>query len=128
MTSTSTIEQPPPAAQSRWWFWLVFLAGPILWLVQFISVYMLVEWACRNGAHWALIVINLFFLLPVAAAGLLAARKWIELGREVPSDTGPPEIIWAQFLAVLAMASAALFFLAISAQAIPTIIFSPCVH
>ena len=105
--------------------WTGILAGPIAWAFDLTASYALVKWVCHTSRYGALQLITLASLAIVLGAG---AVSWAALRRtadDVPTDGGRPRQR-ARFMAVLGLASCALFALQIIAGAIPHWVLDAC--
>jgi hypothetical protein len=117
------------ARDARWLtplpLWTGILAGPIVWAFDLLASYALVKWVCHTNNYGVLKGITIVSLAIVIAA---AALSWIVLARtrqDVPSDGGRPRQR-ARFMAILGLASCALFALQIVAGAIPHWVLDAC--
>jgi hypothetical protein len=105
--------------------WTGILAGPIVWAFNLLASYALVKWVCHTNNYAILQGITIVSLAIVAGG---AALSWIALARtrqDVPSDGGRPRQR-ARFMAMLGLASCALFALQIVAGAIPHWVLDAC--
>lgn len=105
--------------------WTGILAGPLAWALDEGIGYVLVPHACSTGHGYVLHVATALCLLIAAAAFLLA---WRMLVMTPPSSTedGGDASSRSRFMAMVGMASSALFFMAIIAEAIPRFILNAC--
>ncbi len=117
------------AADVRWLtplpLWTGILAGPIAWAFDLMASYAVVKWVCHTRTYGVLPLITIASLAVVVAA---AAISWIALMRTVndsPTDGGQPRQR-ARFMALLGLASCALFALQILAGAIPHWVLDAC--
>jgi hypothetical protein len=110
------------------------LAGPIIWAVHFVIVYMITEFGCRvNFNNWLFITpanINLIILIvtvvslvAVGFGGLLAYRQWKTQEDHSGSESS---VKTHDFLVTAGMLLSALFLLAIVMTAAPTPFLSTC--
>jgi hypothetical protein len=112
------------------------LAGPILWFVHFMAVYVLAEFSCRANFRnliffspesirlW-ITVLTLLLLIPVAAGGALAYRNW----RTFPGDggnDGSPLDARLNFLVVAGLLLSVIFLVSIIGTVIPTYFVGVC--
>ena len=106
--------------------WTGILAGPIAWALDLVASYALVKWVChtsnyaRAAAHYR----------GSAGLGRRAARRCrgprcTRTANDVPTDGGQPRQR-ARFMAILGLASCALFALQILAGAIPHWVLDAC--
>jgi hypothetical protein len=105
--------------------WTGILAGPIAWAFDLTASYASVKWVCHTGTNGTLPLITLASL---AVVGIAAVISWKSLRRtthDVPTDGGRPRQR-ARFMAVLGLASCALFALQIIAGAIPHWVLDAC--
>jgi hypothetical protein len=105
--------------------WTGILAGPAAWACDLGVSYALVKWTCSTQRQLLLLAISPM-ALGVVTAG--AAVSWLAL-RQTPAqsapDGGDPRER-ARFMAILGLASNALFALAILAGAIPRWVLDAC--
>src|SRR5687768_12559370 len=86
------------------------LAGPILWFVHFVAVYVVAEFGCRinfsnlifvtpESIRLWITVLTIVVLIPVAIGGVLAYRNW----RQLPAngENGSPIDARLHFLVVI---------------------------
>jgi hypothetical protein len=105
--------------------WTGILAGPIVWAIDLLASYAFVKWACHTRSYAVLHVITILSLAVVVGA---AAVSWAALRRtadDVPTDGGRPRQR-ARFMAVLGLATSALFALQILAAAFPRWVLDAC--
>ena len=104
--------------------WSGILAGPFAWAGDLGVSYALVKWTCLHQREGMLRLITLAALLVVATG---ASMSWLALQRttDLPTDGGEPRQR-AHFMAVLGLASSALFALAIAAGGIPRWVLDAC--
>ncbi|PYP82480.1 MAG: hypothetical protein DMG65_26195 [Candidatus Angelobacter sp. Gp1-AA117] len=105
--------------------WTGILAGPLAWALDEGMSYVLVPHACSTGHYYVLHVMTALCLLIPAAAFLLAWRMYVITPPSSTEDGGDAGSR-SHFMAIIGMASSALFFLAIIAEAIPRFILNPC--
>ncbi|MEA2204901.1 MAG: hypothetical protein QOE77_1677 [Blastocatellia bacterium] len=105
--------------------WVGVLLPPIAWAAQMEINYALVRRACLIQRSAALYLVTGVALLLVLVAAFVSLSKWKESGAGWPSESSDPRTR-LRFLSVLGLLSSGLFFLAIAAQGIATIIFHPC--
>jgi hypothetical protein len=102
--------------------WTAVLGAPFLFLSHQLLNYILVQWATESGHRWVLTLISVIFMVLVLGGGLLSLRdyrRW-KISSTVP-QVDPP-LGRVHILAILGMMLAALSFVLILAQAIPTLI------
>ena len=117
------------ASDTRWLsplsLWTGILAGPIVWSIDLLACYALVKWACLDRKQ-AVIQLILLGSLAVVAGGAIVS--WIALQHTPATDAtdgGDPKQR-ARFMALLGLASSALFALTIVALAIPHWVLDAC--
>jgi hypothetical protein len=105
--------------------WTGILAGPFAWAFDLCVSYALVKWTCSTQRQIVLLMMTPAALGVVAAGAVVS---WLALRRTAAgSSTGggdPRER--ARFMAVLGLASSALFAVAILAGAIPRWVLDAC--
>jgi hypothetical protein len=105
--------------------WTGILSGPVAWALDLCVGYALVKWSCTAGREDVLRGLT-FAALGLVAAG--AAVSWTALRRtrgDVPEDGGGPRQR-ARFMALLGLATSALFAIAIAAGAVPRWVLDGC--
>lgn len=105
--------------------WTGMLAGPIAWLLQLQTNYILAQLVCSRTSHVMLHVITVVALLLAAGGGLIAWRSWQQAGREWPGES-EGVVPRSRFMAVVGLLTSVMFFLVILAQGIPSFILNPC--
>jgi hypothetical protein len=104
--------------------WFGILAGPLVWLTQFLINYALVRWACINHGRLSLHIVSAVSLAIVITSGIVSAfyfsrtREYSAASEQLPARR--------HFMAALGILSASLYSFAIIAQAIPSFILDPC--
>ena len=105
--------------------WAGILAGPSAFALNLTVTFALVHWTCATDRQSLLHVISLFAFILVLAGSWLS---WVAL-RHAPStletEGGTPQAR-ARFMALLGLASSALFALAIIANAYPQWVLNAC--
>jgi uncharacterized membrane protein len=110
------------------------LAGPIVWAIHFVIVYMITEFGCRvNFNNWlfitpsniylVIVIVTVVSLLGVGFGGLLAYRQWKTQEQYNGADSS---IRTHDFLVTVGMLLSALFLFAIVMTAVPTLFLSTC--
>lgn len=110
-------------------------AGPILWFVHFMLVYMVAELGCRSNFNnvfyhtpetirTIVLVLTVIALVGVIGGGGLAYRNWQALPNAGDSDT--TDVIRTRFLVMMGGLLTALFILSIVATAAPAFVVSVC--
>jgi hypothetical protein len=105
--------------------WTGILAGPIAWAFDLTVSYASVKWACHTRSTGVLILIAIASLAVVAGGAALSWTALMRTSSDVPTDGGDPRQR-ARFMAVLGLASCALFALQIVAGAIPPWVLDAC--
>ncbi len=107
--------------------WTGMFAGPVVWMVQFLTLYVLVPQVCGGGLEFFLLHVPTLIGLPAALLGTaLAWRNWQKGGRVSPAEQDPPEITRTRFLAMLGLMTGSLFSLLIVAQWLAVLFLPPC--
>jgi len=105
--------------------WSGILAGPVAWAFDLVASYAVVKWVCHTSNH---AILPLITTASLAMVGVAAAISWTALRRtanDVPTDGGQPRQR-GRFMAVLGLATSALFALQILAGAIPHWVLDAC--
>ena len=105
--------------------WVGIVAGPVAWAVYLTTAYAIVRWTCQAGTELPFLLLTLG-ALAVNAVG--AAVSWSALRRtqgDRPEDGARPRQR-ARFMAILGLATSALFALTIVAGAIPWWVLDAC--
>ena len=105
--------------------WTGILAGPIAWAFDLTASYASVKWVCHTRTYGILPLITLASLAVVGVAAVISWKALRCTADDVPTDGGRPRQR-ARFMAVLGMASCALFALQIIAGAIPHWVLDAC--
>ena len=105
--------------------WAGILAGPLAWAVDLTTSYAMVKPACRSGLDAVLHGIPIGCLAIVLGGGVLSWLAFQQTRADEPSDGGHPRNR-ARFMAILGLASCALFALQIVAGAIPGWVIDAC--
>jgi hypothetical protein len=105
--------------------WTGILAGPIAWAFDLTASYASVKWVCHTQRYAVLPLITIASLVIVIAAAVISWIALIRTAADVPTDGGRPRQR-ARFMAVLGLASCALFALQIIAGAIPHWVLDAC--
>lgn len=104
--------------------WFGILAGPLVWLTQFLINYALVRWECINHGRLSLHIVSAVSLAIVISSGIISVvyfsktREYSAASEQLPARR--------HFMAALGILSASLYSFAIIAQAIPSFILDPC--
>jgi hypothetical protein len=114
-----------PEKRGEFWLWFGFLLPPAAWIVQLQTVYLTSERACANGDFMPNHLVSIFALLAALTGGIIAWSKWLHSGKKWKSEEANPTSR-ARFMAILGMATGALFTLVIFAQWLPTLTGVPC--
>jgi len=117
------------AGDARWLtplpLWTGILAGPVAWAFDLEASYAVVKWVCRTRHAGVLSLITIASLAVVAVGAVLSWSALTRTSNDVPTDGGRPRQR-AHFMAVLGLASAALFTVQILAGAIPRWVLDAC--
>jgi hypothetical protein len=105
--------------------WLGLLVAPLLVLSDQVIAYATVGWACNHASPMAVHAVHALFLAGACAATVVAWQQW-QAAR--PDRSHGEAIARANFLAGLALVSAALCVLLIVALWTPTWILAPCAN
>jgi hypothetical protein len=105
--------------------WAGILAGPVAWAFDLEASYAVVKWVCQTQNHEVLFLITLVSLAVVLAGAIFSWKALIRTSNETSTDGGRPRQR-ARFMAVLGVASCALFALQILAGAIPHWMLDAC--
>lgn len=127
MTRTKAAKAAGPnRARSRedWALWLSFLAPIGAWIAAQQLGFLLSPWVCDTGRRWVLYVV-MAAAFGVAAAGMAASAREA-LRRRPEEGDDDPVTSRRRFMAFGALASSALFLVAIVALAIPVFVHRPC--
>ncbi len=101
--------------------WLGVLGPPALWLIQFQIIYALVLPVCVSQHKLILFVVAILFASAIAVCGLIGWNHGLP-ACEVPDRIRPAR----RFMGILSMMSMCMFLLVVIAQAIATVMHSPC--
>jgi hypothetical protein len=105
--------------------WTGILAGPIAWAFDLMASYAVVKWVCHTQRYAVLPLITIASLVVVIAAAAISWTALMRTANDTPTDGGRPRQR-ARFMAVLGLASCALFALQIIAGAIPHWVVDAC--
>jgi NAD/NADP transhydrogenase alpha subunit len=105
--------------------WTGILAGPVAWALDLSISYALVKWTCANQRQTMLQAMTSLALVCVAGGAALSFIALRSTAGDTPTDGGEPRQR-ARFMAILGLASCALFALAIVAGAIPRWVLDAC--
>ena len=117
------------AADVRWLsplpLWTGILAGPVAWSLDLGISYAIVKWACIARREDVLAILTAAALTMVAAGSGVSWAALRHTRDDRPEDGGRPRQR-ARFMALLGLASSAMFALAIVAMAIPWWVLDAC--
>ena len=117
------------ASELRWLsplpLWTGILAGPIAFAFNLAATYALVKWTCATDRQGMLHVISLIAVLVVFGAAWISSVALRQSPATLDTEWGTPEAR-ARFMALLGLASSALFVLAIAANAYPQWVLDAC--
>jgi len=105
--------------------WAGILAGPAAWALDLSISYAVVKWTCTSQRHTALHGTMSAALVMVAGGAVLSFIALQHTAGDTPTDGGNPRQR-ARFMAILGLASCALFALAIIAGTIPEWMLDAC--
>ena len=117
------------AADVRWLtplpLWIGILAGPVIWAADLTLSYALVPWACSTRQFAVLHLVTLGSILVVIGGAWIAWLAYQQTQGAGRNDGGRPRER-ARFMAVLGLASSALFLVAILANDMPRWVLHAC--
>jgi hypothetical protein len=110
------------------------LAGPILWAIHFIVVYLFAEFGCRanfnnlvyfspDSIRIVVLIATLIALIGVGVGEVIAYRSWMTA--QSGSEESPQRMQF-QFLTMMGILLSALFMLGIFTTAVPTFFIDVC--
>jgi hypothetical protein len=105
--------------------WTGILAGPVAWALDLGASYALVKWVCHTSNRTLLPAITVGALALVCAGAVLSWTAFQRTAGDVPTDGGRPRQR-VRFMAIVGLASCALFALQILAGAIPHWVLDAC--
>jgi len=105
--------------------WTGIIAGPIAWAFDLMASYAVVKWVCHTQRYAVLPLITIASLAIVFVAAAISWTAFMRTANDEPTDGGRPRQR-ARFMAVLGLASSALFALQIIAGAIPHRVLDAC--
>ena len=105
--------------------WAGILAGPVAWAFDLEASYAVVKWACHTQNREVLPLITIVSLAVVLAGAIISWKALNRTSNDTSMDGGQPRQR-ARFMAVLGVASCALFALQILAGAIPHWMLDAC--
>jgi hypothetical protein len=105
--------------------WTGILAGPIAWALDLTASYALVKWTCLSQRESVLHGITLAALAMIGVGALFSFLALQATSADRPEDGGRPRQR-ARFMAMLGLASCALFALTVVAGAIPRWVLNAC--
>jgi hypothetical protein len=119
----------PEPADVRWLsplaLWTGILAGPLVWAADLTASYALAKWACPTGRRNVLHAIMIVSLSIVAGGAMVSSIALRHTSADRLTDGGRPRQR-ARFMAILGLASSALFALQIVSTAIPQWVLDAC--
>ena len=95
--------------------WIGILAGPVAWTIVFELKYALIDYVCRNHAHWLYAIFVAGGLL-ICASGVLVSR------RGMAADSSKR----ARFMGIGGISLSIAFAVFIIAMSIPDLFLRPC--
>ena len=120
MAAGATFRKPSTAA-----LWIGILTGPLTLAAEQELNFILVQWACVNGAQWVLHLVALIALIIVLIAAAIAFSCWRTAGRVGPNDTGGMPGA-ARFLALGGLILSLMFAMAIVWHGVETFLIGVC--
>jgi hypothetical protein len=105
--------------------WTGILAGPIAWACDLMASYAVVSWVCQTGNYAVFPLVTLASLAVVVGGASISFTALRHTVDDAPTDGGQPRQR-ARFMAILGLASSALFTLQILAGAIPHGVLDAC--
>ena len=105
--------------------WTGILAGPVSWAVDLETSYAIVKWTCATGNGRPFQLLTAAALAFTAAGAAVSWRALQQTRSDGPEDGVRPRQR-ARFMAILGLATSALFALTIAAAAIPWGILDAC--
>jgi hypothetical protein len=105
--------------------WAGIVAGPAAWAADLTLSYALVKPACESARHGVLQAITGGSLLVIAGGVFFSWRALQAAGIDGPTDGGS-ELQRARFMAVLGLATGALFTVQVLAGAVPRWVLDAC--
>jgi hypothetical protein len=124
MTSAVAEQERPSRPQPLWTLWSGILAGPIAWAFDLVISYSLVKWTCTSQRTSVLQLVALLSLVTIGIGALIAWRGLRQAAE--PIAGGDEGLQRARFMAILGLASCALFALTVVAGAIPQFVLDAC--
>jgi hypothetical protein len=122
------VADAPHDGDMRWLsplaLWTGILAGPVAWALDLAVSYALVKWTCASQGEGVLHLLSTTALIVVAGGAIVSFAALRHTPQTVTDGGNPRER--ARFMAVLGLASCALFAVAIVASAIPRWVLDAC--
>ncbi len=104
--------------------WAGVLGPPLVFLADLLVSYGVAYWACSSEKRWALDLVTLASVALVVLCGLTAWRLRVGSG---PADSqGACPADRTRFLAMVGLASSALFLLGTLGFLVPRLVIGPC--
>jgi hypothetical protein len=119
--TASAVARPP----APWTLWAGILAGPIVWAIDLLLNYAIVKWTCYHDHHWLFDAFTIGSLAVIAAGAVLSWSALQQTANAEPTDGGMPSQR-AKFMALLGLATSALFALQVLAAWYPRWILDAC--
>jgi len=107
--------------------WYATLAPPIAAILHLQFSFVLEHAACATRSKIGIHILTAVLLAVVISAGLLARRKWLELGADDPGQL-PGPLGTQRLMALFGMLGAFIFGLFILAQWFPNFVLGTCVR
>jgi hypothetical protein len=105
--------------------WTGILAGPVAWALDLEISYAIVKWTCAARTEAPFAVITLACLAMTGGGAAVSGMALRHTRGDGPEDGGHPRQR-ARFMALVGLASSALFALTIAAAAIPWWVLDAC--
>ena len=110
---------------ARWLLWAGILTGPIAWALDLLVSYAVVKWTCLTSQHWPIDACAIGALALACAGAALSSYALQQAMDGEPTDGGAP-VQRAKFMAILGVATSALFAITIAAAWIPRWVLDAC--
>jgi hypothetical protein len=132
-SENSIAQSSTNADQQRRPLWIIFLSGPVIYAVYFLTVYVLGEFGCFAGfsqinllgldpVRLGVIVLTIMAALLTLGMGFVSFRQWraLRAGPDDPDEDDP------KFMLFVGMWLNGLFTLVILLTAVPMLVGSAC--
>jgi hypothetical protein len=126
-------QQTAQADPQRGRYWRLFLSGPVIYTIYFLSAWALGEFGClagieqidwlgQNPIYLGVLLLTAIAALLTIGAGIVAFRQW----RELHEGAGDPDEDDPKFMLFVGTWLNGLFSVVILASAIPMLLGSAC--